>query len=279
MLTTNAHQQTLDKINVILSSHSSLLAAYSELETILLGLFSASRMSIFQRRRQHQDLVARFKTGKETTEIKVPISPLSIAGYVALAQLPAVIADPYNTDELQSIHPRLRFADKFDKTSAFKTENILCIPILNAGVLLGVMQIINKKTGSFDGADLKLAQQVAEILGNKFRYELGGTANPFDSLLHQGLINDKALSEILKTSQDHRQAVQRLMSEYRLTEAQIGNSLSTHYQVPFFTYQPDKYHLYQTDSKLNLSYLKRNFVAVIPIMRRHLYTNRRSHHK
>ncbi|AXR05135.1 ATPase, T2SS/T4P/T4SS family [Salinimonas sediminis] len=267
MLTTNAHQQTLDKINVILSSHSSLLAAYSELETILLGLFSASRMSIFQRRRQHQDLVARFKTGKETTEIKVPISPLSIAGYVALAQLPAVIADPYNTDELQSIHPRLRFADKFDKTSAFKTENILCIPILNAGVLLGVMQIINKKTGSFDGADLKLAQQVAEILGNKFRYELGGTANPFDSLLHQGLINDKALSEILKTSQDHRQAVQRLMSEYRLTEAQIGNSLSTHYQVPFFTYQPDKYHLYQTDSKLNLSYLKRNFVAVIADVR------------
>ena len=31
----------------------------------------------------------------------------------------------------------------------------------------------------------------------------------------------------------------------------------------FLTYDPDKYHLYQSESKLNLSYLKRNFVAVI----------------
>lgn len=263
----NNNQQLLDEIKTTLGSHSTLMGAYSQLEGILLKLFDATRMSIFQRRRQHQDLVARFKTGMETTEIKVPISPLSIAGYVALAQRPLLIRNPYSTDELQSIHPRLRFADKFDKTGSFRTHNILCVPILNAGVLLGVMQIINKNNGTFEAADLELANEVSDILGKKFRYELGGTANPFDSLLHQGLISDTALDEILKSSQDHRQVVQRLMSEYRITEAQIGNSLSTHYQVPFFTYQPDKYHLYQTDSKLNLSYLKRNFVAVIADVR------------
>ena len=259
----NSDQHKLDEISTTLSNHSTLMGAYSELEKILLSLFDASRMSIFQRRRQHQDLVARFKTGKETTEIKVPISPLSIAGYVALAQLPVLISDPYDTNELGSVHPRLRFADKFDKSSSFKTHNILCVPILNAGVLLGVMQIINKKNGAFDDTDLDLARQVCEILGQKFRYELGGTANPFDSLLHQGLIEERALKELLDSSQDHRHVVQRLMTESRLSEAQIGNSLSIHYQVPYLPYLPDKYHLYQNDSKLNLSYLKRNVVAVI----------------
>ncbi|MCW8091012.1 GspE/PulE family protein [Alteromonas sp. ASW11-130] len=267
MIENTANQQSLDTINSILAGHSSLMDAYQQLEPVILKLFGAQRMSIFQRRRQHQDLVARFKTGKETLEIKVPISPLSIAGYVALAQLPLMIADPYDSNELAQIHPRLRFADKFDKSSDFKTTNILCVPILNAGVMMGVMQIINKRSGSFDDADLELAKQVAEIIGNKFRYELGGTNHPFDLLLHEQTISEKALKDVVENSKDHRHAIQRLISEVRIPEQKIGNSLSIHYQVPFVPFLPEKFHLYQSDSKLNLSYLKRNFVAVIADVR------------
>ena len=256
-------QHIFTHVKRILNNHSSLLDAYSLLEPIILDMFGATRMSIFQRRRQHQDLVARFKTGKETLEIKVPISPMSIAGYVAISQLPLLIADPYNTAELKAIHPRLRFADKFDKDNDFKTTNILCVPILNAGVLMGVMQIINKQNGSFDDNDLARANDLALVLGAKFRYELGGTNNPFDSLLHKGLINEPALKSLLSTSNDTRAIVQGLMSEHRVPEHEIGHSLSIHYQVPFIGYLPDKYHRYEGESKLNLSYLKRNHVAVI----------------
>ena len=263
MLANSSQQQTLEQINHILGEYSSLMDAYQKLEPIILKMFGAVRMSIFQRRRQHQDLVARFKTGKETLEIKVPISPMSIAGYVALSQLPLMISDPYDAAELKEIHPRLRFADKFDKNSDFKTNNILCVPILNAGVLMGVMQIINKQSGSFNDTDLELAQSLAKIIGTKFRFELGGTNNPFDLLLHQKLVSEKALNDILESSQDHRQVIQRLMSEHRVGEAQLGNALSIHFQVPFIPYLPDKYHLFQNDSRLNMSYLKRNFVAVI----------------
>ena len=263
MLTTSPHQQSLEQINSILAAHSSLLDAYQQLEPIILTMFGAKRMSIFQRRRQHQDLVARFKTGKETLEIKVPISPLSIAGYVALAQLPLMIADPYDSQELASIHPRLRFADKFDKNNDFRTNNILCVPILNAGVLLGVIQVINKQSGSFTDSDLQLAKELTELLGAKFRYELGGTNNPFDLLLHKGVINPKALKELIDSSTDTKHVVQRLISEQRIKEEDIGNSLSIHYQVPYIPFLPDKYHLFQGESKLNLSYLKRNHVAVI----------------
>ncbi|RDV26771.1 GspE/PulE family protein [Alteromonas aestuariivivens] len=267
MLGTSGHQQALDQISSLLRSHSSLMDAYQSLEPMILKLFGAGRMSIFQRRRQHQDLVARFKTGKETLEIKVPISPMSIAGYVALSQLPLMIADPYDAAELQQIHPRLRFADKFDKTSDFKTDSILCLPILNAGVMMGVMQIINKQNGKFDDQDLELAKELTAILGNKFRYELGGTNGPFDLLVHQQAVTEKALKDVIDTSQDHRHAVQRMISELRLSEELIGNSLSIHYQVPFVPFLPDKYHLYQSDSRLNLSYLKRNFVAVLADVR------------
>ena len=259
----NNHQQVFNDINTILANNPTLMDAYKDLEPLILGLFNAQRMSIFQRRRQHQDLVARFKTGKETLEIKVPISPLSIAGYVALSQRSLIISNPYDTEELSAIHPRLRFADRFDKSSDFKTRNILCMPILNAGVMMGVMQIINKEQGPFTNRDMAIAKALTEVLGNKFRYELGGTKNPFDLLLHEELISEKALKDLQESSADMRQTVQRLMSEYRINEGKLGNSLSIHYQVPFIPFDPDKFHLFQSESKLNSSYLKRNFVAVI----------------
>ncbi|GAA6184887.1 GspE/PulE family protein [Aliiglaciecola sp. 2_MG-2023] len=256
-------EETLQKIDRLLEAHPSLMDAYQQLEPIILNLFEAQRMSIFQRRRQHQDLVARFKTGKETLQIKVPISPQSIAGYVALSQKPLLISDPYNAQELAEIHPRLKFADKFDKNSSFKTENIICVPILNAGVLMGVMQIINKKVGSFGDADLRLANSLSEILGNKFRYELGGTSNPFDYLVHRKLMSEKDLKQFTESSKDIRQLIQRMVSEARIPEDELGNALSVHYQVPYISYLPEKYHVLQSGNKLNLSYLKRNYVVVL----------------
>lgn len=267
MTTESPVKQLLHKITQVLSKHASLLDAFGELEPIMLKLFQAERISIFQRRRQHQDLVARFKSGKSTVEIKVPISPLSIAGYVGLAQRPLVVADPYNAELLKSIHPRLRFNQKFDKDNNFKTRNILCMPIMNADVLMGVMQIINKQGDSalegFNQTDLELANQLTRILGNKFRFELGGTNGPFDYLVHSGLLSEKAAKEIDDSSNDMRTKVQRLISEYRINEFVIGNALSIHFQVPFIGFLPDKYHQFQNESRLNESYLKRNYVAII----------------
>lgn len=263
MYTTDVLEGDFQQINEILARETPLMDAYQELEPLILELLKAERMSIFQRRLQHQDLVARFKTGKETKEIKVPISPLSIAGYVALSQLPLIINDPYDAHELAQIHPRLRFADRFDKTSTFRTQNILCIPILNAGVMMGVLQIINKISGQFDDADLQTANKLADLIGAKFRYELGGTGAPFDYLVHLNLTSEKVIKDISETSNDHKHLIQRLQSEIRISDEHIGKSLSVHYQVPFIPYLPDKYHLYQSDSKLNTSYLKRNCVAVI----------------
>jgi type II secretory ATPase GspE/PulE/Tfp pilus assembly ATPase PilB-like protein len=245
----------------------SLMSAYQQIEPLILQVFNAKRMSLFQRRLQHQDLVARFKTGKETGEIKVSISPQSIAGYVAMAQQPLIINDPYDDEQLKAIHLRLKFDKKFDQKSQFKTDNILCIPVMNAGVLMGVMQVINTDNdGGYDDHDLALALEISDMLGDKFRYELGGTTHPFDYLVHKNLVSDATIQEITQDS-TLKQTVQRLISEHRVPEEQIGNAISVHFQVPYIAYLPDKYHLYQNEAKLNLSYLKRNYVAVVADVR------------
>ena len=252
----------LETLKTTLNEFSNLMDAYQKIEPLILNVFNAQRMSLFQRRSQQQDLVARFKTGKETKEIKVSISPQSIAGYVAMAQQALIINDPYDDQLLKEVHFRLRFDKKFDKSSQFTTQNILCIPVMNADVLMGVMQIINKSGNGFDNDDLQLATKIADMLGKQFRYELGGTTHPFYYLVHKGLVNEKIISDISEEA-SVKQIVQRLVSEHRIQESEIGNALAIHYQVPYIGYLPDNYHLYQTDARLNLSYLKRNFVAVI----------------
>jgi type II secretory ATPase GspE/PulE/Tfp pilus assembly ATPase PilB-like protein len=252
----------LQLLQAQLREFPNLMAAYEKIEPLILQAFDASRMSLFQKRAQQQDLVARFKTGKETKEIKVPISPASIAGYVAMSQQPLIINDPYDDVQLSNIHQRLRFDKKFDRASQFKTDNILCIPVMNAGVMMGVMQVINKKDDSFDHSDLEMGMQIASMLGDKFRYELGGTKSPFDYLVLRGLVTDEVIQSVVKLG-DVKQMVAKLTTEYRIDEKDIGSAVSVHYQVPFIDYLPDIYHMYQSNSRLNLSYLKRNFVAVI----------------
>lgn len=266
MFDSTQQAQLLQTLQRLLDKYPSLLDAYQQLEPLLLKTFNAQRMSIFQRRSQQQDLVARFKTGKEVREIKVAISPQSIAGYVAMAQQAIIINDPYDDELLKNIHFRLRFDKKFDASGQFKTQSILCVPIMNAGVLMGVMQLINKKPDGFDDDDLQLATELADILGDKFRYELGGTSNPFDHLVIKGLTTEKVIQE-LSHQTPLKQTVQRLISEHRISEADIGQALSMHYQVPYIPYMPDNYHLYQNEAKMNLSYLKRNFVAVVADVR------------
>jgi hypothetical protein len=81
--------------------------------------------------------------------------------------------------------------------------------------------------------------------------------------VHRNLVSEKELKNLQETSHDNRQLLQRFTSEHRVPEDDLVNALSVHDQVPYLAYRPKKNHLFQSDSKLNLSYLKRNIVVIL----------------
>lgn len=244
--------------------------AYPKLEADLLSTFEVQRVSIFQRRSHHRDLVARYKTGKEFLEIKVPVSTMSIAGYVAMTQQPLVVNDPYNDAALQNIHFKLKFEKKYDRISHFRTTNVVCVPLMYKGVLLGVMQLINKNEGAFDSDDLASALEVADLFGSAFKYELGGVSRPFDYLIHTGAVEAKLFEHVTKEA-NVLHISHNLTTEYKIPEKQIGEALAIYHQVPYIAYLPDKYNVMRTDANLNVSYLKRNNVAVLNDAQKNIY--------
>ncbi|HEX4460250.1 MAG TPA: GAF domain-containing protein, partial [Polyangia bacterium] len=80
-----------------------------------------------------------------------------IAGAVVQSGITANIADAYADP---------RFNPTFDHRSGFRTRSILCMPMPDhKGGILGVVQVLNKRLGSFTGDDEALLATVAAHAG------------------------------------------------------------------------------------------------------------------
>ncbi|MFT3774042.1 MAG: HD domain-containing phosphohydrolase [Minicystis sp.] len=93
----------------------------------------------------------------DSREFVIPMSPRSMAGYVALHKKPLSIADVY---DLPALAP-YSFDRSFDDKVGYRTKSMLCAPLLSrVGDVIGVLQLINKKRDP----DKKLltAEDVAE---------------------------------------------------------------------------------------------------------------------
>ncbi len=98
--------------------------------------------------------VATGEKGGIVTRYKIKLGE-GIAGMVAQSREPILIND-VTTDK--------RFAGKYDQISGFKTHSILCAPMVASGELVGVVEVLNKKTpGGFTAGDQGLLESLAGL--------------------------------------------------------------------------------------------------------------------
>ncbi len=100
------------------------------------------------------DLVFQIALGDKADKIKPFRVPKGqgIAGEVALTGKPLLVTDVAKDE---------RHFKKLDREIDFETRNILCVPLVLYKNVIGVLQIINKKQGSFTQNDLELLSSIA----------------------------------------------------------------------------------------------------------------------
>lgn len=117
------------------------------LEVILetaLGLVEGDRGTVYLVDRERQELWSRVLKGDQHIEIRMPTGS-GIAGYVAATGDTLNIPDAYFDT---------RFNPEIDRKSGYRTRSILCMPMKNKdGVIVGVFQLLNKRTGVFTRDD------------------------------------------------------------------------------------------------------------------------------
>ena len=105
---------------------------------------NADRCTVFLLDKERNELWSKVALGVGLQEIRFPAG-LGIAGHVAKTGATVNISDAYSDE---------RFNREIDAQTGYKTNNILCMAIMNmAHEIVGVFQVLNKKDGSFTQKD------------------------------------------------------------------------------------------------------------------------------
>ncbi len=231
----------------------------------ILSLFDADRITLYVVDGKRKEVYSRFKAGDLPGEIRVTIDNSSIAGYTANNAEITNILDAYDDRELAMINKDLTFDKRWDERSGYTTRQVLSVPIFYKKFVIGVFQLVNKKTGDrFTVDDQNSAVEMAKVLGIAFfnqrkLIQRATKRTKFDHLINNNIITDKELSDAVIMSRERKIPIEAiLMKEMSVKKEDIGRSLSEFYNceyVPFDSNYPIPMDLL---TRLKHIYLKRN---------------------
>lgn len=214
-----------------------------DLKDDITELFFAERMTVYVVDGVKRELVSRFKSGDEISEIRIPVSKESLAGYSALTHKLLNVSNVYDDQELALIDDSLQFDKSWDQKTGYRTKQVLVYPIIFQKYLMGTLQLINRKdNGSFGEQDEKAIADLSKIIGialynQKRMASRGGRATKFDYLLENHLLTQKELTKAVNDSRQRREAVEStLLREYKVPKTELGESLARYFKVPFVAY-------------------------------------------
>ena len=92
--------------------------------------------------------------------VRFPVEKNSVAGWVVKNNKVLLVSD---TGKDRRFYPTI------DETTGFSTRSILAVPLKSKAKVVGVMEIINKKTGIFTERDIKIAEKLAVFAGREIK--------------------------------------------------------------------------------------------------------------
>jgi type II secretory ATPase GspE/PulE/Tfp pilus assembly ATPase PilB-like protein len=237
----------VEKINEIHSADN-LNTILLQIKDSIAALFNADRITIYLADSRRNLLISKVKTGSEVQQIVIPISDASLAGYCAVSATIINIKDAYDPHELKMLGSNIRFDDSWDRKTGFRTRQVLCVPMKFQKSLIGVIQIINKKSGTpFNDTDMSYALELATSLSIAVHniYRLSVTAkvvrqkNRYNYLLDKNLLDEPALEKAsAHPDVQHLGLDAVLMREFGISREDMAKNLSLYFGTEFIGYDP-----------------------------------------
>ena len=236
-----AYRTKLQEISNSIYAAANLDVILIDLKDDILELVNAERITIYYVDGVKRELVSRFKSGNEVSEIRVPISNASIAGYAAAHQKTVNIKNVYDESELAGIDEELKFNKSWDKKTGFHTKQVFVAPIVFKSFVLGVIQLINRKGGnSFDKEDEENVSELADIIGialYKQKKMATSRKSKFDYLLQNHILTQKELNQAIAASREKKISIIKILTdEFKISSKDIAEALSRYYDLPLIQY-------------------------------------------
>ena len=211
-------------------------------------LFNADRLTIYMVGDDKASLVSKIKTGLNSfKDLKLPIAEQSIAGYVAFNKKLLNLKDVYDESELARHSAHLRFLPDVDKRTGYRTKQMLVAPIIEADSkeLVGVIQVINNKAGipfppMVEEGVVELAQTLSVALRQR-QQQVGTVKTKYDSLVTDAKLSAAEFELATRTARRKGVDIEDvLIDEFQVKTADLGQSLSRFFGVPYEAHKSDR---------------------------------------
>ena len=211
-------------------------------------LFNCDRFTLYAMDHEKDYIVSKVKTGLTTfRDLKLAVTPASIAGYVALTRKTVNIADVYDEAELRRLSPELRFQQGVDQRTGYRTRQMLVAPLITvqSNELLGVVQFINNRSsGPFSEICADGVKELCETLSVAFSQRLKPpqmVRTKYDGLVTEAVLSAPELELATRSARKKEIDIEDvLLNEFQVKLPAIGQSLAKFFNVPYECYKPDR---------------------------------------
>ncbi len=228
-------------------------------------LFGCDRFTLYAVAPDREHIVSKVKTGLTSfRDLRLPIGPSSIAGFVAQSRQTINIKDVYDDTELKRLSPELNFQRGVDQRTGYRTREMLVAPLvaMPSGELLGVVQFINHRAGGpFPPVCTDGVKQLCETLS----VALGQRLNPqrvrskYDALVLEAVLSADELEQATRGARDRDLDIEQvLIDEYKVKPGAIGAALSTFFMVPYEPFRADRLRPIELLRNLKAQYVEEN---------------------
>ena len=160
-----SQERQLHFLSQMIHSSDNFEDMLKRLKQPLLKYFEAEAVTIYAVDEKRKEIYSKVTYGNKLGKIRVPISPRSIAGYVAMVKKTLNIPDIKDLVKIKILHPKLAFDDSWEKVAGVYTKSLLTLPLIHGGRLLGVLQLVNKKDMvPFSNKDEKNGLLISQVL-------------------------------------------------------------------------------------------------------------------
>jgi len=192
LLRNRAELRRVDEEIAILVAISNIVTSNLEFIPLLAAIahqtssaLQADRTTIFMYDAEGGKLQAAFAEGLGAYSITIPATH-GVAGYVATQRKMVNVSHAYEDS---------RFYSEIDRGTGYHTESILCGPMISpTGTLIGVVQCLNKKTGTFTETD----ERMLSVLGPLFAIAIEN-AILYENLQEEVKHNERMTAENIRS--------------------------------------------------------------------------------
>ena len=233
-----------------------------DLKDDIQSLFNADRLTIYAiDTLNHNELYTRHMTGNIVSEIRLPISFSSLAGYSASTMDTINITNVYDETELKKINSELCFDKSWDEETGYRTHQVLVTPAHFENQLLGIIELTNNKSNvAFTVDDENNVKEIGSILGIALMNQTRMLQTHFDSQISKSIISEEELKKAMDLSREKKTDIETvLMEDFGVKKKDLGASIAHFYRCKFVAFNKGLSISRDLMKGLNSTYLKKAY--------------------